>query len=146
MDIETAAVGAMGAKLLAFTEIPVVDVAPLAGGDQAARLATARRIGQACQEVGSFYIAGHGVPQELIDRAYAMSRAFHTSPVEQRERVLADRSPGTRGWCPATGERTDPDPELYRLTPKREPVDFLSTPTLHAAFDLWLEIAEAAEP
>ena len=141
MDIEPS-VGAMGAKLLAFTEIPVIDIGPLAGRDQDARLATARRIGQACQQVGFFYIAGHGVPQELIDRAYAMSRAFHTSPVAQRERVLVDRSPGTRGWCPAIDEWTDPDPELYRLTPKREPVDFLSTPQLHAAFDLSLEIAE----
>lgn len=134
--------GAMGAKLLAFTEVPVIDIGPLADGGHAARLAAAQRIGRACQEVGFFYIAGHGVPQELIDRTYAMSRAFHTSPVEQRLRVHVANSPGTRGWCPATDEWDDPDPELYRLVPKREPIDFLSTPQLHAAFDLSLEIGD----
>ena len=135
-------VGAMGAKLLAFTEIPVIDIAPLAGNDPDARLAAARRIGRACEEVGFFYVSSHGVPQELIDRAYAMSRAFHASPLEQRLRVHVANSPGTRGWCPATDEWTDPDPELYRLVPPQGADDYLTKPLLHAAFDLSLEIGE----
>ncbi len=135
-------VGAMGAKLLAFTEIPLIDIGPLAGDDRAELKATAQRIGQACREVGFFYIEGHDIPQALIDQTYAMSRAFHTSPLEERLRVHVANSPGTRGWCPATDEWTDPDPEMYRLVPRQEPLDFLSTPLLHAAFDVSLEISD----
>lgn len=135
--------GAMGAKLLAFTEIPVIDIAALSGDDPAAFAATAREIGRAAQTVGFFYIRNHGVPEALIERTYALSRAFHTAPLEQRMEVHAARSPGTRGYIPSTLQWTDPDPETYRLV-EADPGDFdyLTKPLLHAAFDLSLEIAD----
>src|ERR1700733_4066432 len=55
--------GAMGAKLLPFTSIPVIDLAPLFGTDRAALEATARELGEACQTVGFFYIRNHGIPE-----------------------------------------------------------------------------------
>ena len=62
------AVGEMGAKLLAFSEIPVIDIGALVGDDPAAKAATVAEIGRACETVGFFYIKNHGVPQSLIDR------------------------------------------------------------------------------
>jgi isopenicillin N synthase-like dioxygenase len=142
-NIETALTGAMGAKLLAFTEIPVIDIAALSGDDPAAFAETARKIGVAAKTVGFFYITNHGVPAELIERTYALSKAFHTAPLERRMEVHVAHSPGTRGYVPSSVQWTDPDPELHRLVePDPGDHDFLTKPLLHAAFDVSLEIAD----
>ncbi|MDR3509912.1 MAG: 2-oxoglutarate and iron-dependent oxygenase domain-containing protein [Caulobacteraceae bacterium] len=131
----------MGAKLLAFSSIPVIDIAALAGDDRAAFEAAARKIAEACETVGFFYIKNHGVPDALIERAYALSRQFHTSDEALKQRVHVARSPGSRGWMPLSDEDGDPNP--YRLHPP-EPgkPDYDSQPRLHEAFDLALEIAD----
>ena len=135
--------GAMRAKLIAFTEIPVIDISALAGNDARAIAATAREIGIAAQNVGFFNISGHGIAPELIERTYEMSKTFHSAPLERRMEVHVSHSPGTRGFVPSTVEWTDPDPELHRLVePDPGDFDFLTKPLLHAAFDLSLEIDE----
>jgi isopenicillin N synthase-like dioxygenase len=134
--------GPMGAKLLPFDSIPTVDIAPLFGDDRGARLATAKTIGQACETVGFFYIRNHGVDEALIENAYELSRRFHESSGELKQRVHVSRSAGTRGWIPVSWEDDDGDPELYRLTEPLPEGDYLSNPRLHAAFDSALEIGE----
>jgi isopenicillin N synthase-like dioxygenase len=134
------AVGAMGARLLPFTKIPTIDIAALFDRDPAARRRVAEEIGKACEEVGFFYIAGHGVPRTLIDRVYARSAEFHHSPVELRETVHVQRSQGNRGWLPSALAFHDPDPELYRLVPAAEAHDYIASPRLHSAFDLSFDV------
>ncbi len=142
MSSETS-VGAMGARLMPFSAIPVIDIAPLTGTDAASRRATSDEIGRACEEVGFFYIQNHFIPESLIERIYAQSRAFHRSPVDLKRRVHVSNSPGNRGWVPTTMEDDDPDPELYRLVQPKDPNDdFLIKPRLHAAFDTSIEITE----
>ncbi len=137
------ATGPMGAKLLSFKSIPVIDIAPLFGSDRAALEATAREIGSACEGVGFFYIRNHGIPESLIAKTYAQSRAFHTSARELKDRVHVSKSPGTRGWIPVSWEDDDGDPELYRLVePNTEEGDYISKPRLHEAFDIALEIPD----
>ncbi len=135
--------GAMGARLLPFTAIPVIDIGALSGGDRAATVRVSQEIGEACQTVGFFYIKNHGIPPALIERTYAHSESFHRSPAALKERVHVRNSPGSRGWIPLSSEDDDGDPQLYRLaTPKNPADDYLTKPRLHAAFDLSLEIAE----
>jgi len=55
--------------------LPIIDIA--APGAAAA-------LGRALEEIGFAYIAGHGVPQPVIDGAFAASRAFHASPDAQK--------------------------------------------------------------
>ncbi|NUR88891.1 MAG: 2-oxoglutarate and iron-dependent oxygenase domain-containing protein, partial [Nonomuraea sp.] len=55
-----------------MSEIPVIDIAPLLGGGPAGQVAEA--IGRACRDSGFFYVSGHGVPAELIDRLDAGAR------------------------------------------------------------------------
>jgi len=50
--------------------LPIIDIA--ARGAAAA-------LGRALEGIGFAYIAGHGVPQPVIDAAFAASRAFHAS-------------------------------------------------------------------
>jgi len=132
----------MGAKQMAFSSIPVIDIAALRGGDRAAMEATAAEIGRACEAVGFFYIKNHGIPEALIARTYALSKQFHYSPVEQKTHVHMRYSPGTRGWVPVTRDDDDGDPELYRLVEPNPDHDYLTKPRLHEAFDVALEISQ----
>jgi isopenicillin N synthase-like dioxygenase len=142
MNATVGAVGPMGARLLPFESIPTLDIGPLFGDDAAARLATARAIGHACETVGFFYIRNHGVPDDLIANAYDLSRRFHESPAALKQSVHFRHSPGTRGWIPVSWEDDDGDPELYRLVEPLPEGDYLTNPRLHAAFDSALEIPE----
>jgi len=132
----------MGAKQIAFSEIPVIDIAALRGDDPAATVAAAEEIGRACETVGFFYIRNHGVSEALIEQTYELSRRFHSSPIEQKRTVHVRNSPGTRGWIPIAADDNDGDPELYRLVPPSPDNDYLSKPRLHAAFDVALELPQ----
>ncbi|MDR3511234.1 MAG: 2-oxoglutarate and iron-dependent oxygenase domain-containing protein [Caulobacteraceae bacterium] len=132
----------MGAKLMALSSIPVIDISAMRGGDRAAMEAAAAEIGRACETAGFFYIKNHGVPEALIQRTYALSRRFHASPIEQKETVHIRHSAGTRGWVPVSGEDDDGDPELYRLVEPSPDHDYLTKPRLHEAFDAALELPE----
>src|SRR5262245_60192830 len=62
--------------------IPLIDVGPAFGGEPGALEAVAVDVRRACEHVGFFYLAGHGVPQAVIDGACAASREFHATPIE----------------------------------------------------------------
>ncbi|MDR3509616.1 MAG: 2-oxoglutarate and iron-dependent oxygenase domain-containing protein [Caulobacteraceae bacterium] len=132
----------MGAKLVPFSSIPVIDIAALRGDDRAAIDAAVAEIGRACEEVGFFYIKNHGIPEALIERTYELSRRFHYSPFDLKNKVHIRESPGTRGWVPVSGEDDDGDPELYRLVEPNPDYDYLTKPRLHAAFDVALELPQ----
>ena len=64
-----------------FTSLPVIDLHPLIEhpSSQAAD-AVVQSIGQACREVGFFYVTGHGVSQELQDRMQTLAAQFFAQP------------------------------------------------------------------
>ncbi len=89
-------------------EIPVVDVAGLAGGDLSARRRVARRIGAACRDVGFFYVTGHGFSDRYMAETFDRVRRFFALPVEVKNRVSISASPHNRGYVPLEGESLDP--------------------------------------
>jgi isopenicillin N synthase-like dioxygenase len=64
--------------------IPVIDVAPAVAGEPGALDAVAAQVRDASERVGFFYLAGHGVPQPLIDAAFEASREFHALPLDDK--------------------------------------------------------------
>ncbi|MFI8527923.1 isopenicillin N synthase family dioxygenase [Promicromonospora sukumoe] len=85
--------------------IPVLDLSLLDGGpDDQARFRDELR--RATHEVGFFSLVGHGVPRDLIDRAYATAREFFALPEEQKRAIENVHSPHFRGWTRMGGERT----------------------------------------
>src|SRR4051812_16182241 len=68
----------------AAAQIPVIDFAPLFTRERDALGRLAPQVRDACENVGFFYAAGHGVPEELIDRAFAASRRFHALPLDEK--------------------------------------------------------------
>jgi len=70
--------------------IPVIDFSPAFRsdpGDPAALEALAAQVRHASETVGFFYLAGHGVLDEVVDAAFAASREFHALPLEEKMRL-----------------------------------------------------------
>src|SRR3954452_16289406 len=57
--------------------IPLIDVSGHLAGDAEASRRAAAQLRWAFENVGFYYLAGHGVPQILIDRTYEAAARFH---------------------------------------------------------------------
>jgi isopenicillin N synthase-like dioxygenase len=64
--------------------IPVIDYGPYFAGETGALERLADEIVHACENVGFFYALNHGVPEAVIERAFAASRCFFALPLEER--------------------------------------------------------------
>jgi len=95
------------AKVLA-AEIPLIDFAPFLDGTPAARAEIARQIGEACRNIGFFYITGHGVPETLIAETYAETKRFFNLPAAVKAEVAIEHSACHRGYFSTGGENLDP--------------------------------------
>lgn len=82
----------------AAAQIPVIDLAPYFAGEAGALESLGAEIRHACETVGFFYIANHGVPQDLIDRTFAQSKRFHAQPLEEKLKLKLD--PYNIGYLP----------------------------------------------
>lgn len=74
----------------AAAQIPVIDLGPYFAGKAGALEALGAEIRHACETVGFFYIANHGVPQDLIDRTFAQSKRFHALPLDEKLKLRLD--------------------------------------------------------
>jgi len=81
-----------------FTEIPVVDVAPLAGDDQAAKRDAAEAIRRASIDVGFFYVSGHAVPRHLVRATHLAAKYFFLLPDATKRSIIVNRA--HRGYVP----------------------------------------------
>jgi len=68
----------------AAAHIPVIDFGPAFAGEPGALQNVAAAVGDACENVGFFYALNHGVPEALIDRAFAAAREFHALPLAEK--------------------------------------------------------------
>ncbi len=89
---------------MALLDVPVIDIAPFAAGSPAERRAVARRVDEACGDIGFLVIGGHSVPPALIAEVMAVSRAFFDLPLEEKMLVLRPAPDVTRGYIPLEGE------------------------------------------
>ena len=78
--------------------IPVIDLGPFLAGEADALDTLGAEIRRACETVGFFYIANHGVPQDLIDRTFAQSKRFHALPLDEKLKLRLD--PYNIGYLP----------------------------------------------
>jgi isopenicillin N synthase-like dioxygenase len=82
-------------------EIPVLDVAACLAGEPGALEAAAAELRFALENVGFFYLAGHGVPQPLIDRIFVETKRFHALPLDEKMKLRLNRS--NNGYMPLRG-------------------------------------------
>jgi len=87
-------------------ELPVIDVGPLVAGVGDLE-DVARAIDRACRQHGFFYVAGHGVAEDLQDRLEQAAHAFFTLPEADKATIaMAHGGLAWRGWFPLEGELT----------------------------------------
>ena len=80
--------------------IPVIDL------EAGARDAVVEQIRRACEGIGFFVVAGHGVPGDLTQRMAAVSRAFFDRPAAEKHQVAEfGEVMGGLGFVPLMGER-----------------------------------------
>src|SRR5207244_3653590 len=63
---------------------PLIDVAGHLGGDAGSSREAAAQLRWAFENVGFYYLSGHGVPQSLIDRTYDAAARFHAQPMAKK--------------------------------------------------------------
>lgn len=68
-------------------EIPTLDIAPYLAGEPGALQSVANHLGEISRTVGFFYLKGHGVPEDLVDRVFAESRRFHGLPADVKAKT-----------------------------------------------------------
>lgn len=76
----------------ALAQLPVIDLGPYFRGEDGALDRLAAEMAAACATVGFFYITNHGVPEDLIESAFAQSRRFHALPLEAKLRLSLDQN------------------------------------------------------
>jgi isopenicillin N synthase-like dioxygenase len=67
--------------------IPVIDVAPAFAGLPGGLEAVAVEVRAACERIGFFYLAGHGVPAAVVEAAFVAAREFHALPLDEKMRL-----------------------------------------------------------
>jgi isopenicillin N synthase-like dioxygenase len=72
--------------------IPVIDFAPAFRGDPGGLDAVAHEVRRASEQIGFFYLAGHGVPPHVVDDAFAASREFHALPPVEKQRLALNEN------------------------------------------------------
>lgn len=103
------------AKRIAIESIPVIDIAALVNNEPEAELRASEQISKAASEVGFFYVKNHGVPQELIDHAFGISKIFFNLELEKKNTAkVTDKK---RGYIqPYTGQMKNSTTRDFRET------------------------------
>src|SRR5271156_4678279 len=78
--------------------IPTIDVSPLRDGSAAARRDVARQIDAACTDIGFFLVAGHGIPQDMIETTRQHAIDFFALPDAEKMKVQRPPAKISRGY------------------------------------------------
>lgn len=122
------------AAAAAAPSLPILDLSRLNAGPEEAEAFRAQ-LREVTHEYGFFYLTGHGVPADLIDRVMTTSRAFFNLPEDDKMAIENLQSPHFRGYTRVGGELTQgkvdwreqidigPERPALQLTP--ESADYL---------------------
>ena len=94
--------------------LPVIDMAPLFGvADAVGRCKVAKKIAQACETHGFFYLVGHGITPDVFLALERERRRFFAIPLEAKNAIsMARGGRAWRGYFPVGGELTSGRPDL----------------------------------
>jgi isopenicillin N synthase-like dioxygenase len=90
-----------------MADLPIIDLAGFPA-DPAAFDRVVGEIAAAARGIGFFYLVNHGVPRDLMTRAFAESKAFFARPYEEKSEIAIDKIGGNRGYSALLREALDP--------------------------------------
>lgn len=111
--------------------MPVIDIAAFRRGDPGALDRTATALRYACEHVGFYFLAGHGIPDALIADTFDAARQVHAQPLDAKMALKANSD--NVGYMPMKGSIT-----------KSSAVNQNTKPNLNEAFFLKRETPEEA--
>lgn len=103
-----------------FTEIPVLDLAPLIAGGDTTDLA--RAFAEAYGKTGFGYVINHGVDPGLRAAIFAASKRFHARPMAEKQAIALNTS--HRGYI-AINTSTDVNSDLAEVTKPNQSASFM---------------------
>ncbi len=103
-----------------FSEIPVLDLAPLVTGNDTAALA--RGFAKAYGETGFGYVVNHGIDPDLCAAIFDASRRFHALPEAAKQVIALDST--HRGYI-AINTSTDVTSDLAEVTKPNQSASFM---------------------
>src|SRR6185503_8943412 len=103
-------------------EIPLIDVADYLAGKPGAAERAAQQLRYAFENVGFYYLAGHGMPQALIDAQYEAAARFHAMAMEDKLKVKVNEH--TIGYMPIA-ETAPPNAAAQGKKPSQNEAFFL---------------------
>ncbi|HEY0181422.1 MAG TPA: 2-oxoglutarate and iron-dependent oxygenase domain-containing protein, partial [Rhodopila sp.] len=83
--------------------IPILDLAPYLAGEHGADHRLAEELRWASENIGFYFIKGHGVDQALIDATFHETARFHALPIEQKQALLINKH--QIGYLPMGGAK-----------------------------------------
>ena len=101
-------------KILNMTQLPIIDISALHSPSEVELCAIGSQLCEASQDLGFFYICGHGVDKEIIDSAFDVAQSFFQLPLSVKNEVKVSGS--HRGFL-SIGESTM---EGYRGADQKE--------------------------
>jgi isopenicillin N synthase-like dioxygenase len=106
--------------------MPLIDVSGHLAGDAEASRKAAAQLCWAFENVGFYYLIGHGVPRLLIDRTYEAAARFHAQPMPKKLALKVYEH--NIGYVPISGVpapqgRKPSQNEAYFLRRERTPED-----------------------
>jgi isopenicillin N synthase-like dioxygenase len=84
--------------------VPVIDISAYLSGDEAGKAQVSKAVAEACTTIGFFAIAGHGVPQDIIEDLREASHAYFEQPEDVKRADMHPVPDTPRGFRELAGE------------------------------------------
>ncbi|HCF73521.1 MAG TPA: isopenicillin N synthase family oxygenase [Gammaproteobacteria bacterium] len=92
-----------------FSEIPLIDLAPLYSDNISAKQQMAAELREACIQVGFFYVKNHGIPDSIMQGVQAQTERFFALPEHVKSNYDIGRIKRHRGFVPVGALTAGPD-------------------------------------
>jgi isopenicillin N synthase-like dioxygenase len=97
--------------------IPVVNLEGSFSPDRKERENVAWEIHKACRETGFFYVSGHRIDKELVERQFSWARRLFSLPLDEKLLLDMHNSPTAGGYEPIGGQVLDSQDETAPAAP-----------------------------
>lgn len=84
--------------------VPTIDLAPYFEGTAEGKRKVAKEVDRACKDIGFLVITNHGIPRQLIERVYNLSREFFNQPMAEKRKVDRPSPDMVRGYSAVAEE------------------------------------------
>ncbi|XP_010503690.1 PREDICTED: probable 2-oxoglutarate-dependent dioxygenase At3g49630 isoform X2 [Camelina sativa] len=88
-----------------FKSLPVIDISPLLlkcddpdMAEDAGVAEVVQQLDRACRDAGFFYVIGHGISEDLINRVREITREFFKLPYDEKLKIKMTPAAGYRGY------------------------------------------------